>query len=409
MKYLLNCEKLLPGDIILTTYDDDGSEFIREETHSKYSHAMLYVDMSIIEATSKGVFSCSPQRMLFHEKSDVIVLRYCNLSNEQQRDIVNSARFKVGTLYSYKEAYSTLYLNETSTSAKSFKQFCSRLVAQAYKKANIPIVRNSDYCTPQDIFMSEKLKEVSEDYLCPPTPLDLYVCGTPDLVRENQEITYQWLANVRKLAQTKGFEVHCINHIFSFISKFKEYDILICDWANESGYCTHYLAEKIQNSYRYDKDSFIEFYTKWRHPQIKGKKQGLANAIYGESLLTRDIILNQGRNYIASVKSYKDSQFHIFEMHCGIYKGILSLCREKLLVLLEVSKHIDFHDLDKDITYKIQLIENLFTLTYCSPDHLFKEFSRAYKCPNRNLTSDSEGNFFIPTTDDFEYDENAFT
>ncbi len=52
--FMLNYELLQPGDIILERGYAWYSEKIAKHTNSRYSHAMIYVGGTIIEATREG-------------------------------------------------------------------------------------------------------------------------------------------------------------------------------------------------------------------------------------------------------------------------------------------------------------------------------------------------------------------
>lgn len=42
------------------------------------------------------------------------------------------------------------------------QQFCSRLVARSYENVGIKLVKNKDYCTPDDLRRSPLLKELND-------------------------------------------------------------------------------------------------------------------------------------------------------------------------------------------------------------------------------------------------------
>lgn len=74
--FMLNYELLQPGDIILERGYAWYSEKIAKHTNSRYSHAMIYVGGTIIEATrGGGVYSRVPNRSTVRDISDFKVLR----------------------------------------------------------------------------------------------------------------------------------------------------------------------------------------------------------------------------------------------------------------------------------------------------------------------------------------------
>lgn len=159
MKKRLNEEVLVAGDIILTTTSRFISGVIRTVTNSDISHAMLYVQhCSIIHADSEGVHSENTQRIFLDPDLAVYVLRLRNdLSPQTARHICDDVRSKVGTEYNKVEAIrSPVGWGKTYTA----RQFCSRLIAQSYEKFGHPLVKNANYCTPEDLLKSQDLIQV---------------------------------------------------------------------------------------------------------------------------------------------------------------------------------------------------------------------------------------------------------
>lgn len=157
----LNESVLQIGDIILTTTTDMSSKGIRKVTKSDISHALIYIESHcVIDATSDGVHSKNTQRLFWEDECAVYVLRLKDeLDVSQLHRIVNYIRAKIGTRYSKTEAAKSV-----SGSAKlpNRKQFCSRLVAQAYFSAGLSLVDDADYCTPQQLKDSTKLFTVQD-------------------------------------------------------------------------------------------------------------------------------------------------------------------------------------------------------------------------------------------------------
>lgn len=162
MKYVLDFNKLQHGDIILESGNTKIiSSTIKTVTGSHYSHAILYIGRSVVHATSDGVYSKNPQRILVDNINDLKVLRCCDVNSNQLEKICDFARNQIGSLYSVAEATLSPVLGKTEKKASAREQFCSRLVAQAYYYgANISLVKNPDYCSPADIERSQLLKVV---------------------------------------------------------------------------------------------------------------------------------------------------------------------------------------------------------------------------------------------------------
>ncbi|MFD3242392.1 hypothetical protein ACE2AK_25025 [Rahnella perminowiae] len=73
--YLVDHEKLEVGDIILTGGKSFVGTLVKISTFSRFSHAMLWINDTLIHSDSGGVYSKNPQRILFDKRSQVKVLR----------------------------------------------------------------------------------------------------------------------------------------------------------------------------------------------------------------------------------------------------------------------------------------------------------------------------------------------
>jgi hypothetical protein len=199
------------GDVIFTTSDALVSKAIRTATKSSISHAMLYVEhCSVIDATADGVHASNTQRLFFEQDNNVIALRFKEgLTQDTATNICNFVRERVGSEYSVMEAGRAW---KGSKKKGSYKQFCSRLVAQAYSANGIDLVANSDFCTPEELLNSEKLvsipnatANVTEDeyqrWLAHPSGLDMMRNSTNYVLNEARKIdaSIQHLSDIDKL------------------------------------------------------------------------------------------------------------------------------------------------------------------------------------------------------------------
>jgi Permuted papain-like amidase enzyme, YaeF/YiiX, C92 family len=151
MKKRLNENVLVPSDIALTTANELISKLVRKATSSETSHAMLYVThCSVIHADGKGVWANNTQSLLFDLEMPVFVLRLkSGPTADAARRICDHARNIVGTEYSKTEAARAARAKDFR--AFSSKQFCSRLIAQAYAAEGYQLVRDPNFCTPQEL------------------------------------------------------------------------------------------------------------------------------------------------------------------------------------------------------------------------------------------------------------------
>lgn len=146
----LDPAKLRPGDVILTSDNSPISRAIRKASRSDISHAMIYVQShSIIEADRSGVHARNIQRLHFPADRALYVLRpQPPLSPAEVEAVVSSARNKIGSQYTIAEAAQSI----SPIRAKAGRrQFCSRLVGQAYADAGRVLGRNPNYLSPGDL------------------------------------------------------------------------------------------------------------------------------------------------------------------------------------------------------------------------------------------------------------------
>ncbi len=155
----LNDAVLKPGDIVLTTTTKFVSTLIRFGTGSDISHAMVCVDdRSVIDSTAEGVHARNTQRLYLEEECAVYVLRLrAGITDLQLTAVLTYMRGHIGTQYSLKEAGLTVLGGAREWDKK---QFCSRLVAQAFSTAGIELVSNPNFCSPAELKNSSLLESV---------------------------------------------------------------------------------------------------------------------------------------------------------------------------------------------------------------------------------------------------------
>ena len=243
----LNESALLVGDIILTTTPEILSKGIRKVTKSDISHAMIYVDgYSIIDATGEGVQARNTQRLFYNKSCSVHVLR-CKkpLSPESVRTIVDYARQQIGVRYSKREAISTVTKHITQVTRK---QFCSRLVAQAYQEAKISLVKDADYCTPENLRQSSILFEVPGAIISVSEEEVRRWEGHPDI----NEITRNAINTILDGARQKAPSVEELTDIDKHIIEYPSDDAYIYQLYESSGYLTIWRANYTKNPWQID-------------------------------------------------------------------------------------------------------------------------------------------------------------
>lgn len=245
----LNEALLIPGDIVLTTTTAVVSKTIRIATRSDISHAMVYAeDRSVIDATGEGVHARNTQRLFFDSECSIHVLRLrAGISPLQLGAVVTYIRGQVGTQYSAKEAVLTVL---GGARAWTKKQFCSRLVAQAFESAGIALVLNSNYCSPADIKDSPHLIAVES-----PT---VAVTAEEAAFWEGQVDVPQWMRDAINTvlygARKRDPGIQTFDDIHEYLLKHPEHDREFCQLLKTSGYLSVWAIEKEKNPWQYNLD-----------------------------------------------------------------------------------------------------------------------------------------------------------
>lgn len=247
MKKRLNDEVMVPGDIVLSTSDGLISKKIRVHTGSDVSHAMLYVThCSVIHAVSKGVHAENTQRILFDENDAVYVLRLKGgLPELTAKKICEHVRTAVGTQYSKLEAVKA---KSERWSKSTRKQFCSRLVAQAYDKEGYRLVPNPDYCAPGAFLKSDLLEPVPNGTVLVSDAEQAFlesIENTPDIMAATFN---DILSEIRKYDRN----VQNLTDIGQFVIDNPNHDKAVHDIIVKSGYLDLWKLDYREGPWRYD-------------------------------------------------------------------------------------------------------------------------------------------------------------
>jgi hypothetical protein len=288
-KFLFNTDPLLPGDILLTRGDTKGSPLIAKVTGGHFSHAMLYVGNSVIHAMPDGVYSKNPQRLLFSTPADMLALRRIGgLSDVQSAIIVDTARYWVGALYSKTQAAAVPGYSKIGVSTSSSKQFCSRLVAQCYMAADVRLVINPDYCSPNDFAKSDLLAPVP-GFAIEASEQQIDFTHTKDPNEEIQRATFEWLGKVRGLALRRGLgQVARQGDVGPLVARTPAIDKVVSNYVRASGYLEHFDVDRGINAYRYDKELFLAKFS---------ARDEIMNAIEVERDINAYELHRRGKNY----------------------------------------------------------------------------------------------------------------
>lgn len=267
----LNESVLQIGDIILTTTTDLLSKGIRKVTGSDISHALIYVEShSVIDATGDGVHSRNTQRLFWEDECAVHVLRFAGgLDDTQSRHVVNYVRGRIGTQYSKIEAARSVF---GGAKAPSRRQFCSRLVAQAYASAGVNLVDDPNYCAPDHLKNSTRLiavqgavRHVSDEEIKGWE-------GVHDTPQSMRDATNSLLSGAR----TKNASIDDVNDIDHHLQVTPGDDAYFANLYERSGYLTVWVAECDKNRWQYDLQAMLD------EPGSDGAKRQYCENLLGD-------------------------------------------------------------------------------------------------------------------------------
>lgn len=209
---------------------------------------MIYVEMhSVIDATAEGVQARNTQRLFFDDECAVYALRLRReLSAEDAQAICNFARGHVGTQYSTQEALRAGMWGTPRT--KTRKQFCSRLVAQAYASIGIRLAEDPDYCSPADLKNSSLLMEIAAATV---SVTDGEVAAWerhPDKPQMMRDAINAVLDGARR--KNKG--IQSFDDLDAHLIHCPEDDAYMCDILERSSYLTLWQVEQAANPWQYN-------------------------------------------------------------------------------------------------------------------------------------------------------------
>lgn len=244
----INADILKPCDIILTTTKKPLSGVIRAFTQSDVSHAMISVEkFSVIDSTAVGVHAQNLQRIFLPDKCSVYSLRLKKgLDDSKKNLIVNYVRSKIGTEYSKKEAILTAFGGKADWSQK---QFCSRLVAQAFSLAGIKLVEDPNYCSPSELKESRLLYEIHPSTLPVTEKEILAIKSNLDMTEVTRNSTNKILDDARLLLSPS---IQNLNDLDRHLINNPQDDGIALKIYDSSGYFDLWKTEKSKNEWQYN-------------------------------------------------------------------------------------------------------------------------------------------------------------
>lgn len=341
--FLLEHLRLEPGDIILEKGYEWHSEKICTNTGSRYSHVMLCVGGTIMEAThGGGVFSRIPNRSTVRDVRDFKVMRLAKHPGQEAIDVLcNYARYLAGSKYSISAALRVKgpdILRQFKENGR--KQFCSRMVAQCFNRAGLSLVDDANFCSPGDIERSELLTEV-------PGMVRQATADEVAFAHENIPHSTHIQSSVRfvemALAIFQSYGIKSVGTdegdiVITILSDITTAVIENCDVPgldeqmtnaiNESGYLDYIEADRERNAYRYAPVPFK------LHIECKacGSIVRLVDLLEQELKKETDLIDSRARHYLI-LKENLSSGLRFAEAEFSIPRGLLKAILDRTMVL----------------------------------------------------------------------------
>ena len=243
----LDASALRVGDIVLTASSSWMSRTIQFATGGPASHAMVYVeDHSVIDATAEGVQARNTQRIILEDDCVVHVLRARDALTASQAEAVCSyVRARVGTQYATTEAVRSALGGGSSWTAK---QFCSRLVAQAFASAGVHLSPDPNYCAPADLLASSELVPVADAIRSVSVEEANFWSSRLDLPALMRAATNAVLDGSRR----RDPGIQNFNDLNQHLLAHPEDDAIIVGLLQGSGYLSLWAVEQQKNSWQYD-------------------------------------------------------------------------------------------------------------------------------------------------------------
>lgn len=201
---------------------------------------------SIIDSTSNGVQSRNLQREFFDNDEGIWAFRLAQPPSETViARIIDFARSEIGTRYTVSEAVLSIL---PRIKHPNKQQFCSRLVARSYESAGIKLVKDKDYCTPNDLLLSPLLKEL--------TDISELISEDERMIWENRIDPTKMMMDAQNEILLKAREldpkIENFNDLDRIVQEHPEWDAKIAQSYLDSGYLEVWKHERVTNPWRYD-------------------------------------------------------------------------------------------------------------------------------------------------------------
>jgi len=326
--YIFDFKKLMIGDIILTRQNTRISQLVRQVTGSQYSHAILYVGVAgIIDSDGLGVQANNIQRKLIENSDNAVVLRLKeNVDLSILMEVETYARRMIGMAYSTNEAKISHLKNELEAKEPN-RQFCTRFVAKSYEAAGINIVDNPNYCTPEDLLLSDKLIKVS-NCLRVANDKEIEFANSENPLEKQIEIHNNIFAKAREIT---GKDIQTFEQLNECIVEIPEIDNEMTEFVKASGYLDMMDKDEQDNPQHYDAEKMIDYY----------KDPELIFAVAMKFATTESQTRERLEMTIAHlIQLYKIYPRNYFKMEIDLYKKLIAYSYKRETEAIKVFKHL---------------------------------------------------------------------
>lgn len=335
--YILNYPDLKKGDIILDRKDDSFNDKVSKWTNCNFVHARLYVGGTIIESDGYGVQPVNPQRILYKNETDVIVLRPANANADQISKACMLARSLSANEYGGAEFKRVI--RPPKEAVEPNRQFCTRMVAQVYRDAGYPIVENANYCSAADIVRSDRLVEV-KGMVHEASDEEIELALSPGIMNMQDETNDQNMSLVnlllafREASSDASCDIQNETQFVKYLIVHPELDERFDEILRNSDYFNLWKMYERENPEEFDIKLFLQSY-------------GLSSAANARQMLESctDVKLVWESQY-KTYTDYKDRYpLSCFSTMQELYKNLLDFDRRRQFTLLSVMNIFE-HNLD---------------------------------------------------------------
>ncbi len=321
MAYKIDLKKIQKGDIIL----ERGDIRLQERFGNKYTHAILCLsDTSCIESEGMGVNSINPQRKIYENEDDIIVLRLKTEIPNQAYIIYNAiqkARSLVGTSYDPKELRRVK--EKKPNDFKANRQFCSRLITQSYSYGGLDIVKDVNYPELDEIAESEYL-EIIESPLIKASDKDIEYANSASGLETQRNTTFHLLEEARRIS---GVDIQTMEQIIDYlvegradVDKFDEEFSIIFE---NSDYYKLWEIDCNKHPENYDYEIFKQYYN---------TKENIYSAVMYLLSTYKDLQEVYSMNYATYISLFKEYGFKYFELEMFLYDKLVEVNHIRLNV-----------------------------------------------------------------------------